>query len=62
MLLAIDGLGWMIYVYPPLADSLFTFIAVAAGLAEIPLQLWLLIMGVNSERWREQAVAAALRD
>jgi hypothetical protein len=62
VLLAIDGLGWMIYVYPPLADSLFTFIAVAAGLAEIPLQLWLLIMGVNSERWQKQAVAAALRD
>jgi hypothetical protein len=62
VLLAIDGLGWMIYVYPPLANSLFTFIAIASGLAEIPLQLWLLIMGVNSARWQEQAVASGLRD
>jgi hypothetical protein len=59
VLLAIDGVGWMIYVYPPLAYTLFAFIAAASALAEIPLQLWLLIMGVNSQRWREQAVAAA---
>ncbi len=57
VLLAIDGVGWMLYIAPPIADRLFLFIAVAAGLAEIPLQLWLLIMGVNSERWRQQAGA-----
>ena len=57
VLLAVDGLGWMIYVYPPLANSLFMFIAAASALAEIPLQLWLLIVGVNSDRWNEQARA-----
>lgn len=57
ILLAIDGAGWMLYIAPPIADRLFLAIAVAAGLAEIPLQLWLLIMGVNSERWRQQAAA-----
>ena len=60
ILLSIDGLGWMMFVYPPLGSSLFTFIAIAAGLAEIPLLLWLLIMGVNPQRWNEQAAAAGI--
>ena len=58
VLLALDGVGWVIYLYPPLAYQLFPFIAAASGLAEIPLQLWLLIMGVNPERWKEQAGSA----
>jgi hypothetical protein len=58
VLLAIDGLGWMMYMWPPLGHSLFLPIAIACGLAEIPLQLWLLIFGVNNERWRAQAEAA----
>jgi hypothetical protein len=55
VLLAIDGLGWMTYMSPPLGHYLFPAIAVASGLAEIPLQLWLLIFGVNNERWKAQA-------
>jgi hypothetical protein len=58
VLLAIDGMGWMLYLSPPLAVRLFPFIAAASGLAEIPLQLWLLIAGVNAERWKEQARGA----
>lgn len=55
VLLAIDGLGWMTYMWPPLGHYLFPAIAVACGVAEIPLQLWLLIFGVNNERWKAQA-------
>ena len=55
VLLAVDGLGWMTFMWPPLGHYLFPIIAVACGLAEIPLQLWLLIFGVNSERWKAQA-------
>jgi len=58
VLLAIDGLAWMLYLSPPLANHLFPLIAVASGLAEIPLQLWLLVVGVNAERWKEQEAAA----
>ncbi|HLV96188.1 MAG TPA: DUF4386 domain-containing protein [Candidatus Acidoferrales bacterium] len=59
VLLAIDGLGWMMYVVPPFATHLFPFIAAASALAEIPLQLWLIVMGVNAERWKQQAGARA---
>ncbi|HEY8669927.1 MAG TPA: DUF4386 family protein [Terriglobales bacterium] len=58
VLLAIDGLGWVSFIYPPLGSYLFPAIAVASGLAEIPLQLWLIIMGVNNQRWMDQARAA----
>ena len=60
VLLAIDGLGWMLYLSPPLASKLFPLIATAAGLAEIPLELWLIVAGVNAQRWREQAEATGL--
>jgi hypothetical protein len=54
VLLAIDGLGWMTFIWPSLGHYLFPGIAVASGLGEIPLQLWLLIFGVNNERWKAQ--------
>jgi hypothetical protein len=57
VLLAIDGLGWMTFVVPPFASYLFPVIAGASAAAEIPLQLWLLVAGVNSQRWIEQASA-----
>jgi len=59
VLLTISGLGWVTYLYPPLATRLFfPFIAAASALGEIPLELWLLVMGVNVQRWKEQANAA----
>lgn len=59
VLLAISGLGWMIYLHPPLAVRLFfPYIAGASALGEIPILLWLLIAGVNEQAWKEQAGAA----
>jgi len=57
VLLMIDGLGWMTYLYPALGFSLFHFIAIASGLAELALPLWLLVFGVNVQRWKQQAAA-----
>jgi len=62
VLLAIDGLGFVTYLYPPLAYHMFIpYLAAASALGEIPLELWLIVMGVNAQRWKEQATAAAVR-
>ena len=59
VMLAIDGLGFVTYLYPPLAYHLFIpYLAAASALGEIPLELWLIVMGVNPQRWKEQASAA----
>jgi hypothetical protein len=59
VLLAIGGLGYVTYLYPPLANYLFVpYIAAAAALGEIPLELWLIVRGVNGQRWKEEAIAA----
>jgi hypothetical protein len=59
VLLAISGLGFVTYLYPPLAYHLFMpYIAVASALGEIPLELWLMVTGVNAQRWKDQASAA----
>jgi hypothetical protein len=57
-MLAIDGLGRMFYVYPPLPFQLLPFIAAYSAIAEVPQQLWLEVMGLNNQRWKEQARAA----
>ena len=58
VLVAISGLGWMTYLSPPLAHHLYAFITAASAIGEIPLELWLIVMGVNVQRWKEQAGAA----
>lgn len=58
VLLMLDGLGWATFLWPPLATSLYPVISVVAALAEIPLALWLLVVGVNVQRWKEQASKA----
>ncbi len=58
VLLAIDGLGWVTFLWPPLATAIYPAIAVAAAFGEIPLLVWLLAVGVNAARWKEQAAAA----
>lgn len=53
-LLILDGAGCMLYLWPPLATRAFAVIAVVSGIAEFSLLLWMLIFGVNNERWYEQ--------
>ncbi len=62
VLLAIGGLGWVTYLYPPVAYHLFIpYIAAASALGEVPLEFWLIVMGLNAQRWKEQASAAGMR-
>ncbi len=56
VLMALAGLGWLTFLYSPLADHLSPYIEVLGVVAEALLMLWLLVMGVNTERWQEQAV------
>jgi len=56
--MAFAGLGWLTFLYPPLANYLSPYILVLGFLAELLLMLWLLVMGVNVQRWKEQASAA----
>ena len=58
VLMAFAGLGWLTFLSPPLANYLSPYIVVLGFLAELSLMLWLLVMGVNVQRWKEQASAA----
>lgn len=53
-LIALAGVGWLTFLWPPLANSLLTYLEVLGFLGEVPLMLWLLVMGVNAQRWKEQ--------
>jgi hypothetical protein len=58
-LLAIQGSLYLTnsfahFVSPAAGDRVFPFLALS-GIAEISFCLWLLFVGVNVQRWREQA-------
>ncbi len=61
VLLMVGALAWLAYLSPAFGASLFPYIA-AGSLGEFVLMLWLLIAGVDSARWTEQAAAPALSD
>ena len=51
------GLGWMIYLYEPLALRLESWIVGAGVIGAFAMVLWLLVKGVDEPRWKEQANA-----
>lgn len=56
LLLALAGVGYATYLWPPLAKALYPY-NLALGIGELLLGLWFLIFGVNAARWREQGRA-----
>jgi len=55
VLSAIGGLGWLIYLYEPLALRLQSYIVGAGIIGALVSVVWLLIYGVNEQRWKERA-------
>jgi Domain of unknown function (DUF4386) len=58
VLMALSGLGWLTFLSPSLATHMLAFVEVLGIIAEASLMLWLLVKGVNVERWKEQAGVA----
>jgi hypothetical protein len=63
VLLAVGGVGYLANIFanvipPAIGTHLFPYIMLPAGVAEIALALWLLVVGVNVSKWREQALLA----
>ncbi len=61
-LMAFGGLGWLTFGFPSVAKELAPYNLAPGMLAEGVLTLWLLVMGVNAERWKEQASATGISD
>ena len=55
-LMAFAGVGWLIFL-SPLQNRLSTYIKVLGFVAELSFCLWLLVKGVNVQRWEEKASA-----
>jgi hypothetical protein len=58
LLMALAGLGWMAFLFPTVEHSLALHIEVLGIFAEASLMLWLLVMGVNFQRWTTHAGAS----
>lgn len=61
ILMALSGLGWLAVLSPELVKHITSYIEILGITAEGSLMLWLLVMGVNVERWNEQARTAQSR-
>lgn len=62
-LMVFGGLGWLTFslstlLSPPLARFLYPYIMFPGILGEATLTFWLLVKGVNVQRWNEQASAS----
>ena len=57
-LTVLGGIGWLAFLSPPFGDRVFPFIAVLGIVGALANIGWLLAVGVNEQRWREQASVA----
>jgi hypothetical protein len=58
VLAVLAGVGLLTFLHLPLGYRLFPYTAALALLGAVPQILWLIVVGVNEQRWKEQAGAA----
>jgi len=51
----VSGLGWLTWAYPALGSALFYPLIIVAMLGLLLTSGWLLVRGVDEQRWREMA-------
>ncbi|MFZ1140941.1 MAG: DUF4386 domain-containing protein [Candidatus Sulfotelmatobacter sp.] len=61
-LMAFAGLSWLTYLSNPLVTHLSPYNLGCGLVGDVSVYLWLLVMGVNVQRWKEQASAARSSD
>jgi len=54
----VSGLGWLVYFYPALGSVLFYYLIVLAMLNVLLTSGWLVVRGVDEQRWLEMAQGA----
>jgi hypothetical protein len=58
LLMAVGGLSWLTFLSPPFAKHLSPYNLAFGILGQESVMLWLLVMGVNVQRWKQQTNAA----
>jgi hypothetical protein len=61
ILIMVAGIGWLTFLYPPLGYGAFMILAPIGLLSAIVKIFWLLVFGVDEEKWRETEAASAAR-
>lgn len=59
LLSILAGLSLMTFLSPPFGNRMFPLVAATGLLGSIAQIFWLLIVGVNEQRWKERAVEAS---
>ena len=59
VLMAFAGLNWLTFLLASLANYVSRYNLACGLIGEASVFLWLLVMGVNIQRWKEQASAEA---
>jgi hypothetical protein len=58
VLAGLGGLGWLAFLSPPIGNRLFPYIALVGLVGAVANIFWLIVFGVNEQRWREQALGS----
>jgi hypothetical protein len=59
VLSVLGGIGWLSFLYAPLASRVFPVVLAVGLVGSVVNVFWLLVYGVDEQRWREQARVAA---